>query len=587
MTTGKRRINGWVMVVLLMAGVATGASGRRNFDRRPRLLEAMQAEMKRSMSRLKMEGFDAPYFVAMEMKEEQSHSLRARYGALYGSDHNRWRRLRVEVRVGSYEFDNIGDRKAEFDFMGSPTYRPGNAGPIDDDPLALRNSLWLLTDSAYKAALKSYLKRKSKKITEVEDGKKKLSFSREEKSIFLQEPVDFSFSGQRWEALVRQASAQFEAHPDIFDSSVTMEAKKRTRLLVNSEGTRLATERTIYSISVFGVTRATDGTLIRHSRTVYAQSETELPTRSQVSAIVEKLAHELEQLRVAPKLEPYTGPAILDGEATGVLFHEVIGHRLEGERQLDDREGKTFKERIGKQIIPTFLSLYDDPTTRTVAGVGLNGFYRYDDEGVPAQRVTLIDHGILKTFLLSRTPVEDFVKSNGHGRAAAGQRPRARMGNTIVASDKQVPLAKLKELLIEQVRKQGKPYGLIIRSIIGGSTHTRSWGYQAYKGMPEMVYRVWPDGREELVRGVEIVGTPIASINKIIATSDKLAVFNGYCGAESGYVPVSAVAPDVLMTEIELQRTMKQSEKPPLLPSPWAAPSTAGKPTRAGGKPGG
>lgn len=585
MTSAMRRINGWVVAMLLSTGMVAGARGRKDFDRRPRLLQAMQAEMKRSREKLKMEGFDTPYFVGMELKEEQNHSLRARYGALFNADHNRWRRLRVEVRVGSYEFDNIGEGKSEFGFRDTPTYRPSNSGPIDDDPLALRNSLWLLTDSAYKAALKAYLKRKSNKITEVDDGKKKFSFSREEKSVYRQGPVDFTFAAQRWEGMVRQASALFENHPAIFDSSITMDAKKRTRLLVNSEGTILATERTIYSISIFGVTRATDGTLIRHTRTIYAQTEDGLPGPDRLTALVEKLAHELEQLRVAPKLEPYTGPAILDGEATGVLFHEVIGHRLEGERQLDDHEGKTFKERIGKQIIPTFLSLYDDPTAVSIAGVKLNGFYRYDDEGVPAQRVTLIDHGILKTFLLSRTPVEDFTKSNGHGRAAAGQLPRARMANTIVASDKQVPFAKLKAMLLEQVHKQGKPYGLIIHSIVGGSTQTRTWGYQAYKGIPEMVYRIWPDGREELVRGVEIVGTPIASINKIIATSDKLAVFNGYCGAESGWVPVSAVAPDVLMTEIELQRTMKQSEKPPLLPSPWATAHPRAK-AKAGEKPG-
>ncbi|RME30236.1 MAG: TldD/PmbA family protein, partial [Deltaproteobacteria bacterium] len=426
-------------------------------------------------------------------------------------------------------------------------------------------------DSAYKQALQTYLKRKSKKITEVEEGKPKLSFTREKKSVYIQPSAEFAFAMERWQALARQASAVFEKHPDVFDSSVTVDARRVERLFVNSEGSRLATWRTIYSLSIFGVTRASDGQLIRHTRTVYSRREGKMPSVQEVTAMAEQLARDLEALKKAPKIDPYTGPAILDGEATGVLFHEVIGHRLEGERQLDEREGKTFKGHLGKRIIPTFLSVLDDPTLRNVGDVELNGFYRYDDEGVPAQRVMLIDHGILKSYLLSRTPVENFTHSNGHGRAAAGMRPRARMANTIVKSEKRVPFAKLKEMLIEEVNKQGKPYGLIIKSIIGGSTHTYNWGYQAYKGVPEMVYRVFPDGREELVRGVEIVGTPIASINKIVATSDKLSVFNGYCGAESGYVPVSAVAPDVLMTEIELQRSMKQSEKPPILPSPWNA----------------
>ena len=556
-----------LVAIVLVHGGSTAA------DMRKRMLGAMEQELRRSMEKLRLPGFEGPYFVAMEMKEEERFYITARFGALFNSNHDRYRRLRVEVRVGSYEFDNIGERKQAYGFAEMPTYNPPRQGPLDDDPIALRAALWLMTDSAYKQALQAYLKRKSKKITEVDEGKPKLSFTREKKSIYLQPSAKFAFAMERWQSLARQASAVFERHPDVFDSSVTVDARRVERMFVNSEGTRLATWRTIYQLSIFGVTRASDGQLIRHTRTVYSRQEGKMPSVQQVTAMAEQLARDLEALKKAPKIDPYTGPAILDGEATGVLFHEVIGHRLEGERQLDEREGKTFKGHLGKQVIPKFLSVIDDPTMRRVGDVELNGFYRYDDEGVAARRVVLIDRGILKTFLLSRTPVEDFTHSNGHGRAAAGMRPRARMANTIVQSNKKVPYTELKKMLIEEVEKQQKPYGLIIKNIVGGSTHTYNWGYQAYKGVPEMVYRVYPDGREELVRGVEIVGTPLASINKIIATSDNVSVFNGYCGAESGYVPVSTAAPDVLMTEIELQRSMKQSEKPPILPSPWNATS--------------
>ncbi|HUU04116.1 MAG TPA: metallopeptidase TldD-related protein [Myxococcota bacterium] len=543
---------------------------RASFDRRPRMLAAMTAEMNRSLKQLKMKGFDLPYFIAMEMKEVESFHVRTRYGAVYRSDSDRARNLRVEVRVGSYKFDNIGTKKADYDFAYDPGYQSSNYGPLDDDPQALRNSLWLMADRSYKGALKAYLKRKSKKVTEVEEDKEQLSFSMEKPEIYTQPPLPLTFNRELWAQIDREATSIFEKHPHIFDSSVTMDAKKLRRYFTNSEGSRIITERTIYNISIFGATRADDGMLLTSQKTVYAQTESDLPNKKSIFAMVENLSTNIEALRKAPVLEPYTGPAILDGDATGVLFHEVIGHRLEGERQLDDQEGKTFKGRVGKKIVPDFLSIIDDPTQTALAGTGLNGFYRFDDEGVRASRVVLVDRGVLKSFLMSRTPVEDFQRSNGHGRSAPGQKPRARMGNTIVESTKKVPIEKLKQMLIAEVKKQGKPYGLVIKNIIGGSTHTSTWGYQAYKGMPEMVYRVFPDGREELVRGVEIVGTPIASINKIVATSDRTSIFNGYCGAESGYVPVSAAAPDVIMTEIELQRQMKKSEKSPILPSPWS-----------------
>ncbi len=569
------RKTSFLICLLIAVAPVYGLAGKKKagFDRRPIMLRAMVQEMNRSMKMLKMAGFDLPYFIAYEIKDTRSRHVSARYGAVYKSSSNRSRRLRVELRVGSYEFDNIGSQSSRFDFSHLPGYRGSSGAPLDDDPQALRNSLWLKTDESYKSALKAYLKRKSKKVTEVQEDKEPDSFSKALASRYTEPPKSLTFDRDRLEQLMRTASAQFEGHPQIFDSYVMLDGSQQTRYLVNSEGTRVITEMTIYNISIFGATRAPDGMLLKSNKTIYAPEESKLPGDKEIIREVRKLIENLEALRQAPILEPYTGPAILDGEATGVLFHEVIGHRLEGERQLDEEEGKTFKEQVGKKIIPEFLSVVDDPNKKQLNGIDLNGFYRYDDEGVRAQRVLLVENGILKNFLLSRTPVKDFPKSNGHGRSSLGEKPRARMGNTIVQSSKTVPFSRLKEMLIAEVKKQNKPYGLIIKNIIGGSTHTSTWGYQAYKGIPEMVYRVFPDGREELVRGVEIVGTPIASINKIVATSDQIAVFNGYCGAESGYVPVSAVAPDVLMTEIELQRSMKKSEKGPVLPSPWTGPA--------------
>ncbi|MEZ4460671.1 MAG: metallopeptidase TldD-related protein [bacterium] len=312
--------------------------------------------------------------------------------------------------------------------------------------------------------------------------------------------------------------------------------------------------------------------MLDNGRSFYARTLEELPNLARLKSEALAMANELDALRKAPKLDPYTGPAILEPEASGVLFHEVIGHRLEGERQSNEEEGRTFKGRVGQVVIPEFLSLRDDPTLERFGTHQLNGYYNFDEEGVKAQNAVLIKDGVLRGFLKSRTPIEGSLESNGHGRAQGIRKPIARMGNLILEADpsKTVSESALKQLLIDEVKRQGKPFGLIIRDITGGSTNTSGWGYQAFKGSPRLVYKVDPEtGDETLVRGVELVGTPLTSISKIVAASDTSDVFNGYCGAESGYVPVSTVAPSLLTTEIELQRKREDNQRAPILGAPW------------------
>jgi predicted Zn-dependent protease len=281
------------------------------------------------------------------------------------------------------------------------------------------------------------------------------------------------------------------------------------------------------------------------------------------------MADDLLALREAPVIEPYSGPAILSGQAAGVFFHEIFGHRIEGHRQKDETEGQTFTKKINQSVLPDFISVYDDPTVKKIGSTDLRGSYLYDDEGMKAQRVTVVENGILKNFLMSRSPIFGFNKSNGHGRKSAGNRPVARQGNLIVESSMTVPKEKLRELLIEECKKQEKPFGLIFEDITGGFTTTRRGGAQAYAVDPIMVYRVYADGRpDELVRGADLIGTPLISFSKILACGDKLGVFNGNCGAESGWIPVSCVSPSILTGEIEIQKKQKSDERPPILPRP-------------------
>ncbi len=556
--------------VLATALTATPAS----VDPRLSILDAMKEELERNRTRLKLGENPPPYFISYAVKDLTQGYVAARYGALFDDSTNRDRRVFADVRVGSHELDNSINEEFDFNFsLKGTSYTTRKEAPLDDDLTALRTSLWLITDEKYKGGLFNLLKKKGEAVYVVDDPKKPPSFSREQPSAFLGPAATYSFDRARWTALVRKVSARLNEAGKIFDTDVRVTADKEVRYFVNSEGSRILTEQTFYGVHLYAVTRADDGQLLDDSRDYYGFRESELPSDERVMKDAEMLVQELLALRAAPAIDPYTGPAILEAEAAGVLFHEAVGHRLEGDRMDNDAEGKTYKGQIGRAVLPPFLTIVDDPTLAALGGKSLNGFYRYDDEGIPAQRVTLVDAGVLRNFLVSRHPVDGFLHSNGHGRAQANRRPVARMANLIASSTNQVSDAELKRMLIAEAKRQGKPYGLIIRDIQGGNTNTSSFGYQAFKGIPRLVYRVDArDGKETLVRGVEVVGTPLSAVSKIVATGKTQGVFNGFCGAESGNVPVSTVAPATLLREIELQRVVEGRDRPPLLPSPASEP---------------
>ncbi|AKU90671.1 TldD/PmbA family protein [Vulgatibacter incomptus] len=573
-----RTIAALATILALFAAVpaARAADGAATIKKDGRLvmLEAMKGELTRSMAKLELAGHDAPYFISYRIVDQSSHGIVARYGALFDDRSQREAKIHVDVRVGSYERDSsegVDDGPFFLGDGGGPSYLASPDAPLTPDPDALHNALWLLTDQKYKAALSAWLKNKAQSVYALEDDDRGDSFTREAPARFVQDRVAFDFDRARWGEVAKGLSAHFRETPEIFDSEVRVTADKIVRLQVNSEGTELVTEETLFAVHVQAYTRAVDGQLLDNSRDFYAGLEGQLPSPQVMKKETAAMVAELMALRTAPVIDPFTGPAILAPEATGVLFHEAVGHRLEGERQQDDNEGRTFKGQIGRAVLPAFLTVVDDPTRQNFETTALNGFYRYDDQGVAAQKAVLFENGVLKSFLLSRRPVKGFTHSNGHGRAQANRAPMARMANLIVTSTNRMPYAKLRARLIAEAKKAGKPYALIIRDITGGNTNTSGYGYQAFKGVPRLVYRVdVATGKEELVRGVEIVGTPLTSINKIVATGDEFGVFNGFCGAESGYVPVSTVAPAALITELELQRTVNANQRSPLIPGPWA-----------------
>jgi predicted Zn-dependent protease len=378
-----------------------------------------------------------------------------------------------------------------------------------------------------------------------------------------------AFDRAAWESEVRRLSSGFRKYPEVYFATVVLQVTNSDSRMVSSEGSAIETPSASTRLIMEAQTRADDGMELLRVETFQAPSASGLPGEADLTAKIAKMADDLKALKNAPAAEPYDGPALLSGRAAAVFFHEVLGHRLEGHRQRDEEEGQTFTKKVGQEVLPKFLSVADDPTIHELAGVKLAGSYDFDNEGVPAQRVEVIQNGVLRNFLMSRMPIKDFGKSNGHGRNQPGLMPTGRQGNLIVTSTQGVPELELRQKLIDEVKKQNKPYGLYFDDIQGGFTLTTRSLPQAFQVLPVIVFKVYADGRpDELVRGVDIVGTPLAALTRILLTGDKQHVFNGICGAESGQVPVSAVAPAMLFSEMEVQKRQHSHDRPPILPPP-------------------
>ncbi len=384
------------------------------------------------------------------------------------------------------------------------------------------------------------------------------------------EPLDsLTIDKKRWEGVLRAISGRFKAEPLIYESATDFKAISNTRYLVTTEGTRLRTTDFNYSLALSANARADDGMPISLERVFKAHAYENLPDSASLAAVADTLIDLVMALRGAPVMEPYTGPAIIKSGASGVFFHEALGHRLEGHRTRKEGEGHTFKSKVGMGIIPEFLNVIDDPTVTEVNGTELYGHYVYDDEGIASEPVTLVDHGVLKGFLMCRTPIKDQSQSNGHGRADIWSTPVSRQGSLFIKAENPLTYEALRKRLLEECRRAGKEYGLIFEEMVSGETNTSSYGVQTLRVRPRVVRKVFvDDGREELVRGVELIGTPLSLLENIAATADDMGVFNGVCGAESGWVPVSAIAPSILLPEVEVQKLDRNQKRSPILPPP-------------------
>jgi TldD protein len=528
------------------------------------LPQILNEELQRNFTVLKQKADPPPYFMGYEVTEQESLIISAAMGSIISNSKSHARYLDITVRVGTPQLDNyhaVGGQRARF--------TPGTSIPLDNVPNAIRRTVWLATDRTYRAAARRLIEIKSNAQTRLGNNDKSDDFSTEKPSVHEEETPRVKFSEEEWLPRLRKWSAELAKYDAVLSSGVSLIVNRETKYIVNTEGSRLQFGRSFTTLMLNARGKAPDGMDLLAAQDFQASEPAHLPDSDKIQAAVKKVGNDLIALLQAPMVEPFVGPAILSGSASGVFFHDIFGHRVEGHRQKDEAEGQTFTKSLNAAVLPGFLSVVFDATKKTLGSVDLNGWYEYDDEGVAARPVVLVENGILKTFLMSRAPIQGFASSNGHGRRQPGHEIVSRQSNLIVESKKQVSDVKLREMLVDEVKRQNKPYGLYFEQVTGGFTTTQRRGLQAFTVVPLMVYRVYPDGRpDELVRGVDIVGTPLASFAKILATSDKPEVFNGYCGAESGNVPVSATSPALLVSEIEIQKKDRGQETPPVLPRP-------------------
>lgn len=531
-----------------------------------KLVQIVKPELQRFMDSLNTQP-TPPYYISYYITDNRNTRISSKLGVLDNESIDSSRVLDIQMRVGNYNFDNTHIiRGSGFDF--SPSVGRIEL-PFNDDPQALRKTIWLATDRAYKNAIERYEKAVTNAKVKVKEEDSSADFTNEKPIKFYGKGEIITPIPDKIIPLLNKLSKKFEAYPWIYSSSVNFMGNSRKKTLITSEGTETETYENYFYIFVDGSTKADDGMDIPLYKSYFAYDPDSLPSEEVISKDIDILISQLDGLRKAPLAETFTGPAMLSGSAAGVFFHEIFGHRVEGFREKNPESAQTFKKMVGEKILPEFMQVIFEPLRKYLDGSALAGFYEVDDEGVPAQKVDVVKNGIFQNFLMSRTPIEGFDHSNGHGRKSPGYAPATRQSNLIVMADKTIPVDKMKDRLREIAKEQGKEYGLYFTVVEGGFTFTQRTIPNAFNVLPLVVYKIYVDGRpDELVRGVDLIGTPLTTFANIVAAGNDMETFNGVCGAESGGVPVSASSPTLLVSRIEVQKKYKSQSKPPILPAP-------------------
>ncbi|HEY1214180.1 MAG TPA: metallopeptidase TldD-related protein [Bryobacteraceae bacterium] len=550
-------------------------------------LRAMLDELARSKT-LSLNDLDKPYFISYSSNDAESSDIRGSLGGLLTSSRIHYRQPVVHVRVGTYSFDNTDSVFSSAAGLGPL--------PLDDNYGVLRTALWFTTDGLYKAAT-GEIAAKRNTVREIASPDQTPDFSPATPTQLIQPVAKLQMDDKRWETIVRNLSARFVNHPGIVSSSVRMRGISSTLRFVNTEGAIVRVPQELTSLDITAAGIAGDGARVWNHRLITVLHPSELPNETDLRKEVDSLAGETEALVNAPLAEDYTGPVLFDGQAAAALMAEVLtdATRLQRTpiappdvRNRVEAVDSVWSSRIGSKVTPEWLTIVDDPARKSFAGQVLAGQYDVDEEGVLAQRVTLVDKGTLKAFLLTRQPMRTFNASNGHARLpGAWGAEMAVFGNLFIQAGQTIPDSQMKSKLIEKVKTAGLKYGILIRRIDFPSTanvedlqdmmtQLQKSGTVRTVSAPILAYRVYPDGREELVRGLRFREFSAKDLRDVEAASDRPYVLNyvnngspfNWVRAGSDATTSSVICPSLLFPSVDLVRVEGQGSKPPLVPAP-------------------
>jgi len=558
------------LVLFIMAAcfIVTGAYAQT--AQQDELLKILKNEIDRGMAFYQKA--DIPvYLISYRVDEVETYNISTSFGTLTNSTPNKERTLTIQVRVGDKDLDNFRELRDDASAWINPRSTRITL-PVDNDPKAIALALWEATETEYRNAASRYEKVKANVAVKVEAEDKSPDYTDIIPVQYYEKPLkmsDFKFDVKDWESRLKNYSAQFADNKDILDGESTFSFRIERKYFVTNEGTSIAQNNTYCHVFLSVMAQADDGMELPLYQTYFAHNPQGLPDNNTMMKDAQEVAKIVVAMKTAPVVDPYAGPAMLSNDAAGVFFHEIFGHRVEGSKLKKETDGQTFKKKVDEVVLNKDLSVVFDPTIATYRGIPLNGSFKYDDEGVKGEKVVVVDKGVLKNFLMTRTPIDNFPKSNGHARAQAGFQPVSRQSNLIVETTKPYTDAQLKEMLIEEAKKQDKEYGYLFARVTGGFTMTGRFIPNSFNVTPLEVYRIFVDGRpDELVRGVDLVGTPLAMFSQVEAAGDTYGNFAGMCGAESGSVPAGCCSPALFVKQIEMQKKDKSQNRPPIMERP-------------------
>jgi predicted Zn-dependent protease len=532
------------------------------------LIEILKRDARRAL-KMSVRGFPKPYYCSFLLKDVHWFNTWASSGSTCRSQNDRSRNVNCDLRLGSYDYDQIVEgglleHDEELESLSHSTV------PVDDNNFdGLRITVWKLLESKFREAIADYNQKEASRISMRDPNNGLKSFSRTKRAAYRHLSRMEKVDPDGWNKFCKKASLWMAELPKLSGSWVEFDASQETKIFVSTEGTVVAQNSQVFSLTANFHKLTKEGSRLEQELVINCGSTKELPDFARFKELALEKYEKLMRISRATKIHAFSGPVLLHPGPAGLLFHEAVGHRLEGSRLLSSGEGQTFKDQEGKQLLKLPVTVRDNPLLKEFNGERCIGSYTYDDEGVKAADTVLIKDGILNDYLTTRAAIKPGkFQSNGHARTKLNQRPISRMGVTIIETKNGLPIDRLKERLIQEIRRQKKPFGMIVYETSGGETDTTNYDFQAFSGDIAYATLVYPTGREVPVRGVNFVGTPLQSLSNIIAMGDSPEIDNGFCGAESGLLPITTISPAALLSNLELQGKDEELVTPHILQRP-------------------